>query len=101
MLKLLERLHLARGVALQCEGKLLLRNAAAVVGNQYALQSSALNAHFNAVGTRINGIFNEFLDDGGRPLNHLACGDLTDELGRKFLNGTAGHGCVEPKSTLL
>ena len=91
MLELFERLHLACRMPLQCQRELILRNAAAVVGDKYALEPPALNAHFNAVGSGIDGIFNEFLNDGSRTLNHLACGDLTDELRGKFLNGTAGH----------
>ena len=91
VLELLEGLHLARRVALQCKGQLLLRNAAAVVGYDDALQAPALDADLDAVRARVDGVLHELLDDGGGALDHLARGDLADELVGEFCDGSALH----------
>ena len=64
---------------LQGKRELILFNAAAVVGNDDALDAALVKAHLDSARARVNGVFNELLDDRGRPLDHLAGGNLAHE----------------------
>ncbi len=57
----------------------ILRNARAIVTDQDATDAATFKANFNAGRAGINGILQKFLEDGRRPLNNLAGGDLANE----------------------
>jgi hypothetical protein len=60
--------------------QLVSSDAPAIVTHPYQSNAAALDIDLNAVRTGIQAVFDEFLDDRSRPLDHLACGDLVDEL---------------------
>ena len=85
--KIKEIADLARRVALERERELVLRDAAAVVRDDDALQAAPVDTYFDIHGTRVDGVFHEFFDDRRGALDHLTRRNLTDELGGKFPNG--------------
>ena len=78
---------LAGRVARQGESDLLARDADAVVAHANQAAPSPLELDLDAPCARIQGILNQLLDHGGRALDHLAGGDLVDELIGQYLNG--------------
>ena len=50
--------------------------------------STVFQMHFNACGTRIKRIFNQFLDDRGWTFDHFPCGDLRGDF---WCQQTDGH----------
>ena len=47
-------------------------DAAAVIGDADKADAAVLDFHRDDSGARVNGIFYQFLDNGGRPLDDLA-----------------------------
>src|SRR5690625_3210044 len=74
----------------QRQRQLLRDNAGAVIGNGYAALSAALDLDTYAPGAGIKAVFDKLLDNGCRPLNDLAGGDLVDKVDGQL---TDGHGC--------
>jgi hypothetical protein len=85
-----ERGDLAGGVAGQRKREILLLDAVAVVGHRDATQSAAVELDLDPARPRVDRVLQQFLDRGGRPLDHLAGGDLADQQVREGLD--AGHG---------
>ena len=94
--------QLARGVALESQGRLGRRDAAAVVLD--ADQPPAALAHLHAdIGrARVQAVLDQLLDRRRGPLDHLARGDLVGDFGRKDVDGHGGNcttGGMYPKPT--
>jgi hypothetical protein len=70
---------LAGGVACKRERQLLLADAAAVIGHLDQLDAAAreLDRDFPRAG--VDAVFEQFLERGGRTVDHFAGGDLVDE----------------------
>ncbi len=66
-------------MALNRQSGVLFRHPAAVVHDGDQVLAAILDGHQNLLGSRVNRIFNELLDDGGRTLHHLSGGDLVDQ----------------------
>ncbi len=66
------------------------RNAAAVVAHPDALPAAILDIDLDAARTGIDAVLQQLLDDGGRPLDDLAGGDLVDQAGWQDLDGHYG-----------
>jgi hypothetical protein len=62
----------------------------AVVAHADQRRSRPLNLHLDAPRAGVERVFHQLLDDGSRPLDHLAGGDLVDELIGQYVNGH-GH----------
>ena len=52
----------------------------AVVAHAHQADAAALDVDLDALRAGVEAVFDQFLDDRGRPLDHLAGGDLVDEL---------------------
>ena len=69
------------------ERELVACDPDAVVHDADQPRAAALDLDADRARTRVERVLDELLDDGGRPLDDLAGGDLIDELGRKDLDG--------------
>ena len=58
--------------------KVVDRHARTVVGDPHQRLAAGGSRDFNACGTRVDRIFNEFLDDARRPLDHLTGRNTVD-----------------------
>jgi hypothetical protein len=58
----------------------MARDPAAIVGNRDALDATFIQHDAQRAGTRIERIFQQFFDYRGGPFDHLAGGDLADQL---------------------
>ena len=67
-------------------------HAAAVVGHAHEGHAAVLNFHGDGRRARVDGIFDQLLNGGGRPLNDFACGDEVCDMGVELLD--LRHGCV-------
>ena len=56
-------------------------HAAAVIGDAQEGHAAVLNLHGNVSGSGVHGVFQQFLDDAGRTLHHLAGGDEIGHMG--------------------
>jgi hypothetical protein len=72
---------------------LLGRNAAAVVGDGDAFDAAFFQPHGDLGGARVECVFQQFLDHGRRPFDHLAGGDLGNQLIGQGLDEDAGVRC--------
>src|SRR5690606_24443768 len=86
-LEVVERRDLARRVPRQREREPVPRDAAALVRHADELGAAGREVYRDRAGARVERVLDELLDDGGRPLDDLACRDLVDELRRKNSNG--------------
>ena len=50
------------------------------IPHPYAPQPSLFDIHLDGVGAGIEAVFQQFLDDGGRPFDDFTGGDLVDQL---------------------
>ena len=66
-------------VALDREFEIGAGHALAVVGDADQPAAAAVGQHVDAVRAGIERIFDQFLDDARRPLDHLAGGDAVDD----------------------
>ena len=71
---------LARGVALEGELELLRRDSAPVVGDADETEAAVFDFDGDARRAGVDGVVEQFADDGNRPFDHLAGGDA----GRDF-----------------
>ena len=71
---------LACGVPRESRRYVLRRNTAAVVAHADQFDPAAADLHLNGCRSRIQRIFDEFLDDRNRPFDHLAGCDLVYRL---------------------
>jgi hypothetical protein len=70
---------LGSGMALKSQTSIGLRHATTVVDDLNSGTSGIDYQYPYVVCSGINGILNEFFDDGGRTLNHFAGGDLISD----------------------
>ena len=89
--------ELAGGVALEGQGRLGRRDAAAVVLD--ADQPPAALAHLHAdVGrARVQAVLDQLFDRGRGPLDHLAGGDLVGDFGGEDVDR---HGGIVPRDSM-
>ena len=67
-------------MALQGQKGVPFVHAVAVVRDCDRLATTILDLDLNTSSASIQSIFNEFLDDAGRPFDHFAGGDLVDHV---------------------
>ena len=72
--------QLAGGVALEGEQRIVAQHAAAIVDDADQPPAAALDLDADIGRSRIERVFEQFLDHGGGPLHHLAGGDLVGDL---------------------
>ena len=70
---------LAGGVAGDGQRQLVGRDAAAVIDDADQLDAPLLDSHVDPRRAGVDGVLQQLLDDAGRPLDHLAGGDLVDD----------------------
>jgi len=64
----------------ECERQLLRFDAAAIIAYAHKPDAAALDVDLDAARPGIEAVLDELLDDGRRALDHLARGNLVDEL---------------------
>jgi hypothetical protein len=79
-LQALERRQLGRGVALESQRRIVARHAAAVVAHAHQTPAPAFDLDRDLRRAGVEGVFAQLLDHGGRALDHLAGGDLVDQI---------------------
>ena len=72
-------IELGGGVPLDRELKIGARHALAVVGDADQPAAAAVGQHVDPARAGIERVFDQFLDDARRPLDHLAGGDAVDD----------------------
>jgi hypothetical protein len=70
--------------------QLISRDATSIVTHPYQTNATALDIDLDATRASIQAVLDELLDDGRRPLDDLACGDLVNELAGE---DTDWHNC--------
>jgi hypothetical protein len=70
----------ACGVALDGQAHFLWGHAATVIGNEDSIYSTVLDLHTDFCGSGVEAIFQKLLQDGGRPIHHLACSNFSYNL---------------------
>ncbi len=85
-----ERGDLRGRMARQRERQLLGGDAAAVVGDRNALDAAFFQADRDLRRARVERVFEQLLDDCRGPFDHLAGGDLRDQLVIQLLDGAVG-----------
>ncbi len=88
-LEVLERGDLAGGMARQREREFVRRDAGAVVAHADQADPAVLDVDRELLRAGIEGVLDEFLDDGSRTLDDLARSDLVDE---RAFEDADGHG---------
>ena len=81
------RHQLGRRMTLNRQGKVLRREATAIIGDKNTGQTALIGLDLNPLGTGIKGVFHQLLHRTGRPFHHLACGDAIDGLIGKAADG--------------
>src|SRR5690606_8067711 len=87
--------NLAGGVAHKSQVRLLGGDARTVVDDADKLLSPAFHLDADAGRARVDGIFNQLFDDGGRAFDHFACRDLV-----AYVLGEDANRCPHPISSL-
>ena len=78
----------------QCQRQFLLRDAAAIVGDADQFDATFFQTDLHCRSTGIEGVFEQFLEHGGRAFDDLASGDLADqEVGEQL---DLGHRRIIP-----
>ena len=80
-MQILRVLDLTRGMTRENLFQVLAFDAMAVVFDPDEGPAGLLDLHFDCFGPGIQGIFDEFLDDRGGPLDDLSGGDFADDVG--------------------
>ena len=73
-------LNFARRMAFEREQRVVAAHAPAVVGHADQAASARADFHDDFLRLGVERIFDEFLDDAGRPFHHFAGGDLVGDL---------------------
>ena len=71
--------QLAGGVAGEGQRQVVGDDAAAVIDDADQLGAALLDLDVDAAAAGIDGVFEQFLDDAGRPFDDFAGGDLVDD----------------------
>src|SRR5258708_26822801 len=77
-------------MALDGERELGRAHPAAVIGDGDEGEPALAQRHLDAARAGIDGVLDELLDDGRRPLDDLAGGDAVDPSGRPLADGHGG-----------
>jgi hypothetical protein len=77
---------LAGGVALQREQGIGAIHSGTVITHTDVTCPTALKLYGDAMGSRIDGVLDQLLDDGGGTLHHFACGNLACQDIGKYLD---------------
>jgi hypothetical protein len=67
------------GVASESQRQVFRQDAAAVVHDPDEVGAALFDLHVDALAPGVHGVFQEFLNDAGGPLDHFAGGDLGDD----------------------
>ena len=78
-LKIRERGYLAGGMALHGQRQFRRSDAHSVIAHAHQGKTALLDVDIDAPRTRVQRILDQFLDDGSRPLDDLARGDLVNQ----------------------
>ena len=89
-LDVLGRPDLAGGMRFQAEDGVVGIHAATVIGDLDQGFAAVLALHGDPFGTGIDRVLDQFLDNGGRALDHLAGGDAVGDFGWQYMD--AAHG---------
>ena len=87
VLQLIRRLDFGGGVPLEGQGRLIRRDAAAVVDDANQAFAALSDLHADVGGAGIKAVFDELLHHRSRALNHLARGDLVGNIWGQYVNG--------------
>src|SRR6185312_1436372 len=79
--QIIEAADLAGGMRGHRQRQLVGRDAATVIAHADQPRTACLDVHLDARGAGVEAVLDQFLDHGRRALDHLAGGDLVDELG--------------------
>jgi hypothetical protein len=79
-------------VALDRETEVFGRHPGPVVDDADQAAPARLDRHVDGARAGVDGVLDQFLDGGRRPLDHLARGDAVDENGIEAADG--GHGAI-------
>jgi hypothetical protein len=79
-------------MARQRQHQLVLGDAAPVISDGDALHAAFFEPHRDLGRARVERVFQQFLDHGGRPFHHLAGGDLRNQLIGQSLDRAVGRG---------
>ena len=90
--------HLAGSMADKGGRQVLLLNTGTVIGDTDVTDASVFDLNSDLLGTGIDGVFQQFLDDRRRPLHHLTGGNELCHLWRQNMD-TLGHGLPSCKSS--
>ena len=71
-------------MALEGQQSVVAIHAAAVVGDADQLAPAGLDLDADAVGPGVQSVLQQLFNDGGRPVHHLARGDLVGNLVGKY-----------------
>ena len=66
-------------MTLHRERQLVCRHTVTVIGHFDAVDTAAFKRNLDTGGTGVQRVLDQFLERGGRPLDHLACGDTVDQ----------------------
>ena len=84
----------AGGVGGEGQGEFGIGDAVSVVDDADQFEAAFFDFDGNLGGPGVEGIFNQFLDDGSGPLDHFASGDAIDQRGGEAFDGVARHGGI-------
>ena len=71
-------------------------HSVAVIGDRQGDPSAIGHHDVDTPGTRVDAVLDQLLDRGGRPLHHLAGGDLVDQIGTENADGHWISSCPAP-----
>ena len=89
-LQIIERGDLAGRVTGQRQRQFRGRDAAAVIAHAHQADAATLDVDFDAPGAGVQAVFDDFLDDRRRPLDHFAGSDLVNEFAGEYADSHAG-----------
>jgi hypothetical protein len=77
--EVVERGDFRGGVAGQRQREFILGDAAAVVGNADQFDAAFLQLNLDRLAAGVEGVFEQFLENGGGSFDHFASGNLADQ----------------------
>jgi len=92
-LKVFQITNLAGGVTGQRQRQVVAGNTAAIVTYPQQLDPGLLHVHINALGTRIEAVFQQLLDHRSRAFNYFARSDLVSQARAEQFNPRAAAQC--------
>ena len=77
-------------MAFDCQPRVFRLHPFPVVLDPHLFLATKFDPNGDPAGAGVNGVLDEFLDDGGRPLDDFASGNLVGELWRQADDSTHG-----------